>query len=41
MLFIKIPGPRIFTGAIHQMIQTADKELTETEMTEFLSEEPE
>ena len=41
MWFIKIPGPRIFTGAIHQMIQTADKELTETKMTEFLSKEPE
>lgn len=39
--FIKIPGPRIFTGAIHQRIQTADKELTETKMIEFLSKEPE
>lgn len=39
--FIKIPGPRIFARAIHQVIYAADKELTETEMIEFLSKEPE
>lgn len=38
---LRIPSPRISTGAIHQIIQTADKELTETAMTEFLSKEPE
>lgn len=40
-LFIKGPDPRIFTRAVHQILRTADKELTKTEMTDFLSKEPE